>query len=939
MIIQNFVALDIETTGFDFEKDEIIEIGAVKYLDNRKTDEFSLFINIGKPIPKFITQLTHITDEMLLTGNDIENSLIQLEKFIEDLPVICHNTSFDIGFIQTKLKKYKLPKLKNKIYDTVELSRIYLPFCKNHKLITVCEYFNISLENAHRAIFDADATAKVFVTLLDLMENQIPLKVNYHLSELAAIADLSTNLSDLLRNVVDQQKKYALLSKKKPTFSFHSQNYIDHQPTIKQEISIDEIFRKNGVLNQNFPNFEFREGQLSMAKAVEHHFQQDEYLLVEAGTGVGKSFAYLIPSIFVSNKKNEKIIISTNTKNLQEQLFFKDLPFIATFLKDSFKAVLLKGRRNYLCEKKWQEKSIDYSSTFTSYEAQTHLNLVVWKEFTKTGDISENSSFNAQRNAAIWKDLSADRHFCQGKKCSFYRRCYLMDIRKKAEKANLVIINHHLLLADLRSENSALGDYHYLVVDEAHNLPRIAPNEMGISLGFADLSTFFSFLFSKRGKFQSGILAKLKSDTVKSHFNEEKQKYLLDIIKKSVKIIEDLKESFTEFFQRINQLVIQKGSYNKLRIKQLENFEELFIQLNEIVKVWSDFSEQIMKLTDQMQGISANVFVDYDTNIDHLDGTLQRINEFHEVFMSIFNAELSDFSLWLSNFHTDDKKYPAGIINYAPLNCQEIFNHTLYSKVSSIIFTSATIAIRGKFKYFSQQMGLDWLDDDLVQELVVPSPFDYSKQSSVLVASMLPAPKDRFFTAQSISLIQHVIELAKTGTMILFTSYRDLNLVYEALYDPFFKKDITLLAQGKGISRTAMIREFRSNKKSVLLGTSSFWEGVDIPGDALSLLILFKLPFLVPTDPIVEAFIEKIEMEGKNSFMHYMMPNALLKYKQGFGRLIRNKTDTGMVIVLDNRIKTKKYGHYFEDIIPAKTHITSSDLELYDHVGRWFNKP
>ncbi|MCK4694606.1 MAG: DNA polymerase III subunit epsilon, partial [Candidatus Cloacimonetes bacterium] len=378
------------------------------------------------------------------------------------------------------------------------------------------------------------------------------------------------------------------------------------------------------------------------------------------------------------------------------------------------------------------------------------------------------------------------------------------------------------------------------------------------------------------------------------------------------------------------------GNYGKLRIRNLEDLPFITEYLGKIIIFWENFSKIIMSIKDLLTGVNSSLLIDYEKHMDNIDGIQQRISEFYNGMISMYNPDLKEYAYWLESFKTADENYPNGILNYAPLNINQILNDKLYANVKSIVFTSATLAIRGIFKYYSNRMGLDLLEKGYVQELVVDSPFDYKKQTMILVAGFLPEPKDRFFPAQSIELIKKAIEVSQAGTMVLFTSYKDLNNGYEEVSEDFYSKNILLLAQDKGMGRTAILNEFRENKKAVLLGTNSFWEGVDIPGESLELLVLYKLPFLAPTEPIVEAYLEKLQAEGKDSFMFYMLPNALLKYRQGFGRLIRNKTDKGVVLVLDNRILTKRYGHYFKDIVPANTIITSSVVEILDHLGRWF---
>ncbi len=931
----DFIALDIETTGFDFEKNEIIEIGAMSFVKGEMKEKFSYFIKPKKKIPTFIKHLTGITDEDLRSGIALKDGLEKLQIFVGKKNIVCHNAGFDIGFINEKLKQQNLPTLKNPLLDTLTLSRIYLPFILNHKLGTVAEYLQIELKKAHRAIHDAIATGHILLQLLSFIEKNIPLQINHQIYEVSRLDRKNSWLPDLMQKIIDFQKNSALLKKVTgKDINFHNRNYLENKPYKTEDPLLTDIFGKDGLISKKLVKFEFRNCQLQMAEAVKKVYEDREFLVVEAGTGVGKSLAYLIPSLIFSNKNAKKIIISTNTKNLQEQLFYKDLPAVKTSLNIPFAATLLKGRRNYICQRKWLETRLDLERNLSSAEIPAYLNLIVWKEFTKTGDISENSSFNVKRDGRVWKKVVADRFLCQGKKCPHFNDCFLMQIRRKAEKSNLVIINHHLLLADMQSDNAALRNYEYVVIDEAHNIPHLAPTELGISFSYPDFSNFFSQLFVVRKKFQTGILVGLKAAAKKSEF-PEKEKLLLRI-EKAISLLEDKNDIFVDLFKKVGNLVDEKGSYGKLRINDLSDHPFLSKYLEKITKFWYDLSSKIERIKDVMNKVNEQLFVDYDKYKEFLTNISQRIIETNNNLEAIFNPDMKEHAFWLENFRSNDPKYPNGVIVYCPLNIDDILQHKLYNKLGSAVFTSATMAIRGKFKYFSNRMGLNNLEAGKVHELIVSSPFDYQKQTKVLVAGFLPDPKDRFFSAQSIKIIKEAIKVSQAGTMVLFTSYKDLNETYDVLSGYFTQNDILLLTQGKGISRSAMLQEFRKHRNSVLLGTNSFWEGVDVPGESLELLVLFKLPFLVPSEPIVEAYLEKLEAEGKNSFMHYMLPNALLKYRQGFGRLIRHKTDRGVVLVLDNRIMTKKYGRYFMDTIPTKTIIPQSSIEIEDHLSHWF---
>lgn len=934
--IFSFVAMDIETTGFDKEKDEIIEIGAVKYIEGKETERFSVFIKPTKPVPQFIKLLTHITDQQLAGGMQLPDAIAGLRNFVEDHTLLCHNAPFDVGFINTKCQQTGVRDFPNPILDTLEIARIYLPFIPNHRLGTVAEYFSINLSNAHRAIFDAQATGEILLKLVDFIDEHIPMKLNYRIAEVARHGGYASQLANFIAKLVEHQKTHVLLRKTTAVIDFHNRNFIEHEPSPARMYDIQGIFGKDGVLDKNFENYELREGQIKMAEAVLDVFNRSEHLLVEAGTGVGKSLAYLIPSILFTNENETKVVVSTNTKNLQEQLFYKDLPLVRDCLDLPFRATLLKGRRNYICARRWAESQLDFERMFSPREAQHYINLLVWKEFTKTGDISENTSFTPNSSSSVWKKLAADRHTCQGKRCSYFKQCFLMDVRQKAENSNLVIVNHHLLLADMQSENAALGEYEYLVVDEAHNIPHMAPAELGLSLSYADFTTLFQQLYSQRGKYLSGILPNLKASTTKSSFDQSKKDKLFVLIQNAADLITGNKELFSTFFTELGTLVKSKGSYGKLRIRNQEEYPFINNYLAEVMTFWQKLSTAVLTLKNTLESVNSMLFVNHDIHMDSLTNTLKQLDEFYRSLEILYNPDLKDFAYWLSAMNSNDDSYPAGVLEYAPLNVDELLFDKLYSKLKSVVFTSATLAIRGVFKYFRTRMGLNFIEEGFLRELVVQSPFDYTKQAAVIVAGFLPQPNDRFFNGQATEIIKQAIKVGKTGSMVLFTSYRDLNATYEALSDDFFAADVRLMAQGKGMGRSAMLKEFKKHTKSVLFGTNSFWEGIDVPGESLSLLILYKIPFMVPSEPIVEAFMERLQAEGKDSFMHYMLPNAILKYRQGFGRLIRHKTDRGLVVVLDNRLVTKHYGRYFIDTVPSRTTIASTPIEIYDVVGNWF---
>jgi predicted DnaQ family exonuclease/DinG family helicase len=931
----NFVALDIETSGLNFIENEILEIGAVKFENGSKVDNLSIFIKPKYKVPKFIKMLTHISDAQLENGTELDEALNKLKEFCKNTTIVCHNTSFDIKFINTKLSEIDEPNLRNDILDTLELSKIYFPFIIDHKLGTLTSYFDIKLENAHRAIFDAEATGYLFLKLTEFITEKISMGINNTLLQISNYAFSSTDISEFLEKVIAYQKKYALLKHETHEFKFSRSNIITNNHENIESYTIDDVFSKDGLFSKNLSNYEIREGQIKMSKEIENSFKNKQFLLVEAGTGVGKSLAYLIPSIQHSYKINERVVVSTNTKNLQDQLFYKDLPFLKKCISTPFNAVLLKGRDNYICEKRWMELiNFNVEKNLTPYEAEDLMKLVVWKHHTRTGDVSENTSF--QKNSILWKKVVADRFNCPGKKCSYFSQCYLMKIRKASENASLVIINHSLLLSDILRDNSTLGNFKYLVIDETHNMPNIASKHFGISIGYYDINNLFSQLVNVRKDLMGGLLPKLKSNAKNSKISSKD--FLIKIADNLEKLIIEQKDIIGEIFKEIHTFIDKDGNYGKLRIKKVNSYPNIFKSIDKIADFLVSVDKKLTNINMTLSASDKNIFPNYDDILLSLEGVIDQNNELIEKIDSLKNPDFTQNAVWFSELRSADKSYPSGIINLAPLDVSNILNEFLYEKTDSLIFTSATITIRESFKYFLGRMGLTPFESDKLKKLIVNSPFDYSKQAKVYVTSFLPSPSDKYFDAQSSQIIMETIKRSNVGTLILFTSYKNLDFVFDKISGFCYEKDIPLIAQGKGLGRSAMLDQFKEHGKGIMLGTNSFWEGVDVQGKSLSFLILYKLPFQVPSDPIVEAYIDKLEKEGKNSFMHYMLPNALLKYRQGFGRLIRSKTDNGIVLVLDNRIKTKRYGHYFKEMIPAKTEFMSNDLELFDKISDWFSE-
>jgi predicted DnaQ family exonuclease/DinG family helicase len=934
----DFVAIDTETTGLFPDKDDIIEIAAVRYKGGIEIDRYNSFVKPNKTVPHYIEYLTHITPAQLKSAPPISMVLKELKAFVGNSVIVGHNTKFDLDFINTKfIQENELPFL-NQWWDTCELSRIYLPFAMNHKLTTMCEVFKLSDFQAHRAINDAKATAELFTKLIDYAIAHHSVTINARIYELSNQAQTESNLNTLLEIIVNYQRKYSLISHKPIPINQATHNVIEHKCLNPVVFKQHDIFKENGILHGNFEQYEFRSGQLDMADLTEAAFNNETYLVVEAGTGVGKSFAYLIPALQFSYSKSKKVVVSTNTKNLQEQLFNKDIPILTRILQIPFKAVLVKGRENYICERRWDELLAEQSRGLTSYEAAAMLQLVIWKLNTTTGDITENSSFNRNQFSVVWRRLCSDRYSCANRKCQHFTRCYLMKLRKNIEDASLVVVNHSLLLADLQSDHVSLGEYDHLIIDEAHNIMQTAARSLGLELTYAELINQvnqLSKVYRKRNVGFVDQIDKILQNSVLPDANKEHIRFICTGIEE---VIETNRQPLTELFVYVGDLCSGKDIFGKLRIKDVDMHPELFDRLQVIIDFWKVLIKQIHALNNVFTSLSSQQIPSYDILMDRLNGMEQRAAETETNLLKLMNPDLDNYAYWLEAGQKTDKNIPSAELCYAPIEVDTHLNNLVYKNVPCIIFTSATMALRDSFKFFMNQSGLTLVTDKQIKEKVVESPFDYARQSRLMVAGFLPEPNDKYFLPQALDLIEMVCERAPVGTLTLFTSYKDLDAAYNKLNEKLYQNDRPLFAQGKWSSRTALLDEFRKHNNAVLLGTSSFWEGIDVQGESLSLLILFKLPFQVPTEPTVEAYIEKLEKEQKDSFMHYILPNALLRLRQGFGRLIRSKTDTGIVIIIDPRVTTKRYGHYFQEVLPATSIIMKDPLQMQSTVIEFFKQ-
>ena len=730
-------------------------------------------------------------------------------------------------------------------------------------------------------------------------------------------SDMELELSEELytrRNIA-----YCLLSSDLDDFYFVQ----DIDRIFLEEIDIENYFAKDGILAKEIKGFEYRQEQEEMAQYIQDAINEDRKIIVEAGTGTGKTLAYLIPSIkwAVTNKK--KVIIATNTINLQEQLLLKDIPLAKSIIKDEFSYVLVKGRNNYVCKRLFNElalgKSIDIA-TF-SMEAREQIEYILkWGNKTKTGDKAE-LPFEVYPD--VWELVQSTTELCLGKKCPYRKECFYMKTRMEKMEADILISNHHVFFADLNvraetdfdSEYLILPRYDMVIFDEAHNVESVARSYFSVEVSKISFTRLLNRIYQKKNKKKKEKSALIRvEDTVdeKNLEDSEQYIYLLNTLKEEISILQNIGD---EYFDEIRK-IYETNTEAPIK-KSLNNFE----------MTKSRFLENLREKKDIFQGKLAdflNLMMSFNNVIDEEKDKNPEVINFNN-HLKMFKAYIDSFK-FINSFEDDNyiywldinSKRTNVILTATPLNIAQKLSTVLFDNLDRLVFASATIVVNGNFDYFKKSLGLD--EEDCI-EAIIKSPFDYDEQMSVYIPSDIQDSENiNAFVSDASKFILNILLKTNGKAFILFTSYTMLNQIYYSISKKLKDKGFEVFLHGDK-PRSQIIKEFKEAENPILFGTTSFWEGVDVQGENLSNVIIIKLPFLVPTDPVVSAISKKIEEDGGNSFMDFQLPEAIIKFKQGVGRLIRKKTDSGNIFILDNRILKKRYGSLFINALPSQKNI------------------
>ncbi|NWF68613.1 MAG: DEAD/DEAH box helicase [Chloroflexi bacterium] len=922
------VAIDLETTGLDTAQDAIIEVGAVRFREGKIIAEFGTLVNPGIPIPDFITQLTHIGNEDVQKAPTIEKVLPQIVEFVGDAPLVAHNISLDTGFFY----RYGILK-RNQRIDTYDLASVLLPRADRYTLAALAAELGIVLEQAHRALDDARAAALLYERLWQRAVS-LPYGTLREICDLARDFDAWDSkavFTAALAEYGGDQHAAPPAILLKPLEQVHPPLRPNTPIAPLEPQKAAALLAENSALARMLPGYEQRPQQVEMAQAVIEAFNSGQHLLVEAGTGVGKSLAYLVPALLWALNNQERVVISTNTLNLQDQLLTKDVPLLAKAVDAPFRACVMKGRGNYLCPRRLA--AVRRRRPTSVDELRTLAKILVWSLDSNTGDKSE-ISLRGPIEHNTWQRLSAEDEGCALERCEAQMGgvCPFYKARKEAEAAHLLIVNHALLIADAMTDNRVLPDYHYLVIDEAHQLEDAVTNGLSTRLDEARLLRRLADL----GTTSKGLLGELLSsvhDHAPAKETQRVQMFIAGIQEAAGLMSVHIERLFTALGDFVAQAVDRRTQDTNTPLRMTAQLRATpdFAKVQDIAATLDEFfavlADAMARLSSALGKMRPYNIPAYDDLLSSSASAARHLEELRQQLKDFAAPPDTHMIHWLSGGQNGNELS----VQSAPLHIGRLMENYLWQRMESIVLTSATLRTNDTFDYIR-----DRLQAPDIKSLELGSPFAYRAAALVYVPDDIPEPTDKhgYQHAVESGLIQLAAAL-EGRVMALFTSHTQLRQTAQAITPRLALGNITVYGQGDGSSRQALLEGFKANERAVLLGTRSFWEGVDIPGDALSALVIVRLPFAVPTDPIFAARSETYT----DSFNQYALPDAILRFRQGFGRLIRSRSDRGVVVIFDSRVLTKGYGAKFIEALPDCTVQYAPLAKLPQAAQHWLQKP
>lgn len=930
---RTFIVCDLETTGLNPAVDKIIEVGLIRLAQGEITGRYHALVNPGVPLLLKIKRLTGISDSDLVDAPPLSSILTDITDFIGEDAIAGHNIHFDLGFLAAA----RGAPFSNPVFDTLELARIVMPDAPSFRLDSLCTILDIAAAGKHRALDDAEAAASLMIELTrKIREKDLNILMQLNTLLIEARSGWAGFLSDLIKNIL---KKFP--DRKISPVSYWSRGgekdlqkvrpHVEHSDGKEKKLLKEEeavfFLKKEGPLAVALPAYEYRPQQEAMVCEVTRALNEEKCLLMEAGTGVGKSMAYLVPAVMWSLKNGERVLVATHTINLQEQLWFKDIPLLAKVIKEPFRAALAKGRQNYICLRRWVSVLDGFR---LPEEAAFYARVLVWLGTTNTGDKSELNLSSVENE--LWLNICGEADGCLGPRCLYQRDCFINKAKKNAEEADLIITNHSLLFSDIRAENKVLPTYGPLIIDEAHHLEDSATTHLGRQFS---QSAVYRWL-GAAGK----SLAKLSEKAPPADGIKWAQA-LKTAQETRLEAVEAIRLFFTLLWEMTAEsLSVAEKEYSRfsMRLPRLEPGYGKFLESGEnclmiLRKFINDLKScvnimEMWSLSEEAWMGGARDTAQISITGEALAGDLQFILESGD----------PGFVYWAELEQSPRSQNRSCYLIAAPIDVGALLYERLFKNKSTVILTSATLTVGGDFVHFMERNGLDYIPDERLIKAHFDSPFVYDHQALLCINRDLPVQgsvDENIYFEQLENALSKLLEATGGRTLVLFTSHRTLREMYSRLKPRLESIDICLLGHGIDGSRSRLLDEFKKEGRTVLFGASSFWEGVDVPGNALTCVVIVKLPFMSPSVPVIEARLEDLARREKDGFRVLSVPQAVIRFKQGFGRLIRSRNDRGCVVILDRRILDKSYGRQFLVSLPLKSHFRGGTDLISKKVLEW----
>jgi ATP-dependent DNA helicase DinG len=945
-----YVAIDLETTGLKAKQDAIIEIGAVRFTcdpyssgEVHVLDRFVTFVNPGRPIPLRIQQLTGITNADVVDAPHLDHVGPEVLSFVgsDTRYTVAHNAGFDAGFLRAGGIEFNRP-----MQDTFELATILLPGVPSYSLGELARVLDISLPDAHRALDDAEATARLFGILL-YQAAQLRPGISRILLSAGRHADWPPNflLSDLAvhrSEPIEAPKagsEYAVASAEPVNQDIRIRSQAAAAQSRPRPPDVVTFYVPGGSLNELLDtHYEYRAGQTEMSQRVMDALATGDHLLIEAGTGTGKTLAYLLPAALYATQNSDRVVVATNTIALQDQILEKELPMVSNLLQLSGvaapRSALLKGRSNYLCTRRlyqWYRKR-----ALSRQELSLLAKILVWLQATQTGDVGE-LFMPTVVEQALWQHVMSDGASCAPGRCA--ARCtgdqdvlgnhfvdYFHRALRNAEEAHILVVNHALLLTDMESGGRILPQYENLIVDEAHRFEEAATDILTFR---ADWKTVHRWLGDLQidgelCKQLSGACAQARDHDARAHVTR-----IADLARTADNAVRNFADALLTFLKNHETIRTDSGYTQRIAIDTAFRSQPAW---SELEIHWERVSRTLCAVIDEAQRLAAELAEKewwrtepHSSYLAELSGLKQCLEDTTATLDHIIfgNGEIQSGKL-VSWAEVEDQARDARLV-CAPVYVSDRLERDLIHSKRSVVFTGATLRTGSGFSFIRDRLGL-WD----VDAATVDSPFDYERSTLLFMPSDLPDPRSSHYQHAVEHAIIDAATAANGSTVALFTSYAQLRVTADAIRAPLDHAGITVLQHGSS-SRRRLLREYRHTERAVLLGTRSFWEGIDLPGDELTCLLIVRLPFAVPSDPLVAARAADLE----NAFRDYTLPDAILRFRQGFGRLIRRSSDRGVVVLLDNRVWRKDYGKAFQESLPPCTQRHAPLDTLGNDVSDW----